>query len=163
MQSFDISEKISHGDLNEKIGNLGADMIVDTVDNLEDRLSKAYEQPSGGVTYSQKISKESCRINWHDTAKNILRKVMAFSPTPAAWSEIDGLRIKILDADIMGASKEVGAEKTFGKLFIHENDLMVSCKDGFISILKLQPAGKNPMTGKDFIRGRRDLIGKIFS
>jgi methionyl-tRNA formyltransferase len=100
-KQIDIHTKSTHGDLEEQLGNLGAEMIVDTFGNLEKNLNNTRKQPEEGSTYAQKISKEACKINWEDAANSILKKIMSLSPVPSAWTEIDGLRIKILDADVV--------------------------------------------------------------
>ncbi|GHU11097.1 hypothetical protein FACS189449_01870 [Alphaproteobacteria bacterium] len=130
-------------------------MILETLDNLEENLANAYKQPESGATYAAKIAKESCRINWGDSAENILRQIKAFSPIPSAWSEINGMRIKILDAEL--SSKDFS--ETPGT--IHEK-MIVSCGIGCVRLLEVQPEGKNKMKAEDFMRGYKNLLEKSF-
>lgn len=161
MKYVDIHPKTNHGQLAEDLGNLGAKMIIETLSNLDNMLAKAKKQPNEGATYAQKISKESCKISWNSSVTDILRQIMAFAPIPSAWSEVDGIRMKILDADI-SANSEISA-KNVGEIFENKGEMFVMCQDGALKITKIQPAGKNAMNGTDFLRGRKNLVGKIFS
>lgn len=156
---LDIDQKTNHGDLSEKMGDLGAEMIIDTLENIDIRLSEAYKQPETGSTYATKFTKASCEIDWTHPAENILRKIMAFSPSPSSWSEVDGIRIKILDADIVDPESK---NEIVGELLEKDKSAIVSCGIGFIKLMLIQPAGKNVMNGSDFIRGYKNLIGKLF-
>jgi methionyl-tRNA formyltransferase len=131
-------------------------MILETLNDLDNCLANAKKQPEEGVAYAKKISKESCRINWNDSAENISRHINAFSPVPAAWTEIDGLRLKIFGAKVFCADSN--SKKRRG--LISEN-MIVACETGSLKLTVVQPSGKNKMSGEDFIRGRKDLVGKI--
>lgn len=160
-ESLPISPKTTHGELAEAMGNLGAKMIINTINDLEQKLSNAVKQNENDATYVSKITKESCKINWNNSAKKILRQIMAFSPIPAAWSEIGGMRIKVLDADLAQIDDQ---KHNSGEIFAKEENMLVACTDGTALILeKVQPAGKNPMSGAEFLRGRKNLVGKVFS
>jgi methionyl-tRNA formyltransferase len=158
-QSIAITPETSYGELAEKLAFLGAEMILKTLHNLEESLAGAYPQPESGATYAAKISKESCRINWNDSSENILRQIRAFSPVPAAWSEIEGLRIKILDAIVTNRPADL-PEAMDGTLL---NDGSVYCGVGQIKLLEIQPEGKKKMKIEDFVRGHRNFLGKTFA
>lgn len=159
MNFLDIYQKTNHADLSEKMGNLGAKMIVDTLENIEERLSNSLKQSEDGATYAAKFSKESCKIDWKKSAEDILRQIMAFSPTPSSWTEIEGIRIKILDADIV---KDKSKNESSGTILEEHKNALVACGSDFLKLILIQPAGKNIMSGSDFIRGHKNLVGKLF-
>lgn len=159
IQSVDITEKTNYGTLSTEIGNLGSQMLIETLTDLENNLSKAYKQPKDGSTYASKISKEMCKIDWNNPAEKILRQIMAFSPVPSAWTEINGLRIKILDVDIYA----INERKIPGEFFENNKNAFVACYDMALKLTTIQPAGKKEMSGMDFLRGHKNLVGKIFS
>ncbi len=164
MRSVAISPKMNHGELEEQLGDLGAEMIADTVKNLELSLKNAYKQPEDGSCYAAKISKESYQLNWSDSAENILRHIMSLSPDPCAWTEIDGLRLKIIDADVVQIPGNTGAAALSpGTVLKTDSGIVVACGSGFLKPAKVHPAGKNAMKWEDFLNGRRDVIGKTFS
>lgn len=143
MKEILITPKMNLKEFSEKMSNLGANMIVDVLNGLPDCLNQAYPQPEEGASYTGKISTEDCRINWNESAENILHKIMGLSPIPAAWTEIAGIRMKVLDADI--ASFPVAKK------------MILSCRDGHIELTAVQPAGKKVMTGEDFMRGHQGI------
>ncbi|MDR0631840.1 MAG: methionyl-tRNA formyltransferase [Holosporaceae bacterium] len=153
-KSVDISPRTSHGELADQLGDLGAAMILETLNNLDYSIPQSRKQPADGVTYAKKISKNSCRINWNDSAENVLRHIKAFSSIPAAWTEIDDILLKIFNAEIVDKNVDVQCGT------INEN-MIVTCKTGALKLTEIQPSGKNKMSGEDFIRGRKNLIGRI--
>jgi methionyl-tRNA formyltransferase len=164
MKSIDISPQTTHGELSEQMAALGAEMMVSTMRDLERSLAVTYPQPTDGATYAGKITKDSCRLDWTQPAVQILRTILAFSPNPSAWSEIDGMRIKIISADGETNSRNSGSNSDGHRPGILHDDMTVSCGDGErIRLTLLQPAGKNSMSAADFARGYGKLVGKQFS
>ena len=157
-ESVKITEKTNYGQLAETLGNLGAEMIVNTIKNLDNALANSEKQPSEGVTLSQKFSKEDCRIDWNKSAVEIQRKVMALSPSPAAWFEVKGLRIKVIDAEVADSKTEY--ESAVGLIQKDKNPI-IACGSGYIKLITIQPAGKNAMSGDSFLRGHSELVGSI--
>ena len=149
MQSLPISQKTTFGELSEDLGNLGAKMIVQTLHNLDDALRNCKKQSEEGAIYAKKISKDSCKIDWGQSAEKILHQIKAFSPTPAAWTEVDGIRVKILDAELCGESCNPSDEA---------KSIIAKCGIGSIRLTLLQPAGKNPMSGEAFLRGHKSIL-----
>lgn len=159
MEEVKITDSINSEQLSEQLSSLGAKMIVETLNNLPTALQSAYKQPEEGAIYAEKITKEFCQLNWNDTAENIQRKIMALSPTPAAWFEIDGIRVKVTDAQVTNF-----ANYPSGTIFVTANgEMCVSCGKDAIQIKTLQPAGKKTMHSSDFLRGHQALIGKVIN
>ncbi|MDR2766277.1 MAG: methionyl-tRNA formyltransferase [Holosporaceae bacterium] len=154
MQSVDIGPKVNHGELEKRLGFLGAEMVVDVLSHLDAYVAQTRKQSEDGVAYAPKIDKESCRIDWNDSAENILRKIMAFSPSPGAWGEVDGIRLKILDAEVLENDVAV-------KIGCIADGPVVKCRQKSLRLTLVQPAGKNIMSGEDFLRGRCRLLGMV--
>lgn len=155
MQSVDILESTTADILFEQLSEIGKDMIVDTLNNLQTSLANAYAQPEEGATYAQKISKEECQIDLSQPAIDIQHKIMALSSSPAAWLDIAGTRVKILNASVVDNQAH-----PIGTIFKHnDSNLAIACAEGAIVISSLQPAGKKIMTGRDFLRGHQSVIG----
>lgn len=154
INEVEISNKTTHGELEETLGILGAKMISDVVQNLDASLKGAQKQPEEGC-YAKKIEKNDNFINFNDTSENLLRKIFAFAPKPGAFGIVNGLRIKIFDAEIC----EFSNDKNIGYI---DEGMVVKCKDAFLKILKLQPAGKKIMNAEDFLRGN-NIVGSSFS
>lgn len=143
MQPIEITSKMNLGEFSEKMSELGAKMIIDVLNDIPNCLNNATKQPEEGASYTGKITTDDCRINWTESAENILHKIMGLAPAPAAWTEIDGVRMKVLDADIVN---EPQAKK-----------MILSCGVGYLELTKVQPAGKRIMTGEEFMRGHQQF------
>ena len=141
MKSVDVFPETTFGELSKILADLGSEMILETVANLDKSLSGAKKQDEIGACYAHKISKEMAEIDWNKSRKEILRLINSFSPAPSAWSLMDGKRIKIINASF--------AESDNSK------DFIMKCSDGFLRLDLVQPEGKKPMRGCDFIRGHR--------
>src|SRR6185436_20124825 len=101
-----IEDKTS-GELHAELAEIGARLMVETLAQL-DRL-KPEPQPELGATYAAKIDKSEARIDWSKPAELIEREVRAFGPFPGAWFELDGERIKLPRAHVIGVN---GADGT---------------------------------------------------
>jgi methionyl-tRNA formyltransferase len=130
------------GQVTEKMAKLGAEALLEWLA----RPTPAVPQPESGATYASKIDKAETRIDWADPADQIERQVRAFAPTPGAWFEAAGERIKLLDAavGIDGAGKP-------GEVL--DDGLCVACGSGYIRPLLVQRAGRGAMNAGELLRG----------
>lgn len=138
MRSVEIDPEMNYGQLSAILATLGAEMIKETIINLEESLNKATKQVEEGSCYAQKVDKKEAKFNLSDNANEIVRKVKAFSPVPGAWFDLNGKRIKVLDASLDKRD---------------EDDFVFESENGVWVAKLLQPEGKRVMTGQDFKRG----------
>src|SRR5690606_37732694 len=111
---------------------IGARLMVETLEEIE-RL-KPEPQGEFGATYAAKIDKSEARIDWSKPAELLEREVRAFAPFPGAWFELDGERIKLLRARVVGVN---GAPGT-----VLDEQLTIACGDAALRPLTVQRAGK---------------------
>ena len=145
-----IEDKTS-GELHAELAEIGARLLVDTLAQL-DRL-KPEAQPELGATYAAKIAKAETRIDWAKPAERIEREVRAFAPFPGSWFELDGERIKLLRAHVIGVN---GAPGT-----VLDDRFTVACGEAALRPATLQRAGKPAMSAEDFLRGKRVPVGTV--
>src|SRR3954451_18751411 len=139
--TVDIREK-NAGQVTEEIANLGARLLVQWLDNP----GPADPQPIAGATYASKIDKAETRIDWSRSAAEIERQVRAFAPSPGAWFEANGERIKLL-----AASAGTDAEGKPGEVL--DDCLSVAAGEGYVRALLVQRAGRSAMTPGELLRG----------
>jgi methionyl-tRNA formyltransferase len=139
-QTLDIRGKTGVQVIDE-MANLGARLLMEWLETP----TPPEPQPIAGVTYAHKIDKAETRIDWSRPAKEIERQVLAFSPSPGAWFEANGERIKLLEAEAADVSGKPG--KVLG------DDLTIAAGTGAIHPLKVQRAGRAPMSAAEFLRG----------
>ena len=142
VQSLAIGERNSV-ELTEKLSLLGARMTVDVLADLDSYQPVA--QPEDGVTYAAKISKDEARIDWSRAAQELQRHVQGLAPYPGAWFEVNGERIKLLDAETVDGAGKPG--EVLGE------PLVIACGEDALHCRSLQRAGKGAMSVTDFLRG----------
>ena len=132
------------GQVTEEMASIGAEALIEWLADL--RSYPPQPQPEGGVTYAAKIDKAEARIDWNRSAEEIERRVRAFAPAPGAWFEVGGERIKLLDA---AAGDDASGEP--GEVL--DDCLNIAASGGYIRPLKVQRAGRGPMTAGELLRG----------
>ena len=160
-ESFPISPADTAGTVHDHMKDLGAQLLVKTVEGLADGSLKERPQLelSGAdslqhLHHAPKIDSEICRIHWESTAETIFNLIRGLSPQPGAFTLLNGKKLKIFHA-----AKESAAHDLSPGTLITDNKtiLKFACKDGYIAPLKLQLEGKKPMATVDFLRGWRTL------
>ena len=140
------------GQVTEELAQLGGQALLEWLHEQ----SPARPQPNEGATYAPKIDKAEARIDWRLPAEEIDRQIRAFAPWPGAWFEVDGERIKLLEAvpdtDASGQPGEV-----------LDDSLTIAVGTGYIRPLKVQRAGKSAMTPGELLRGFAIPKGTIVS
>jgi methionyl-tRNA formyltransferase len=139
-QTLDIRGK-NAGEVTEEMANLGARLLLEWLETP----TPPEPQPIAGVTYAHKVDKAETRIDWSKPAKEIERQVLAFSPSPGAWFEANDERIKLLEAEVVEASGKPG--KVLG------DDLTIAAGSAAIHPIKVQRAGRAPMSAAELLRG----------
>jgi len=155
-----IEPSETSGSLYEKLAALGAPALLSTLDKLKAGTAVAVAQDNGQSTYAKKIDKAEALIAWSQPAIIIDQRIRAFSPFPAAYTEIEGLRVKIWAAQTstqqLGTSGEIVAAD--------DNGLLVGCGQGSLLLTEIQLAGKSRMPVSEILRSRVELFatGKRF-
>jgi methionyl-tRNA formyltransferase len=139
-QTLDIRHK-SAGQVTEDMSLLGARLLTEW---LEARTPPE-PQPIAGITYANKIDKAETRIDWKKPAIEIEREVRAFDPAPGAWFEAEGERVKLLDAVVVEQAGRPGE--------ILDGELTIATASAAIRPVKVQRAGRAPMSAGELLRG----------
>ena len=149
-----IGRKTS-GELADELSRLGADLMVRALAALERGQVGEQTQPGEGVTYAKKITKEEARIDWSKSATEIDCLIRGLAPSPGAFSEVKGERLKILYAEPAigkGPPGEVIAD-----------DLTIACGEGALRLLKVQRPGGKAMDAGEVLKGFALPPGTRFS
>lgn len=141
-RSTDIEPHDTTQDLHDRLAQMGADLIVETLEKLPD-LSPT-PQAETGVTYADKIDKAEARVDWIKPAVEIDRLIRGLSPFPGAWCEVAGERVKLLRSRVVDKSGQPGQIL---------NGFTVACGQGAVEITLAQRSGKRPMAVDALLRG----------
>ncbi|MFA5021960.1 MAG: methionyl-tRNA formyltransferase [Patescibacteria group bacterium] len=146
--------------LSLKLAQIGAELLVEILpDYLAGKISPA-SQSENLATYTEMIDRNDGRIDWQQTAEQIGRQFRAFYPWPGIFAQLDGKRLKIANLSVLGG--DFASSLIPGEVFLGPNgQLAAKCSQGAIGLLSLQLAGKKELSGSDFLRGQKDLVGQI--
>ena len=139
--TLDIRDK-NAGQVTDELSVLGARLLIEWLENP----TPPEPQPIAGATYASKIDKAEARIDWLQPAEQIERQVRAFAPSPGAWFDVNGERIKLLDA-------AVGADASAKPGEVLDGCLNIACGSGYIRPLMVQRAGRGAMSAGELLRG----------
>ena len=143
-----ITDDDTAGSLHDKLAELGARMIAETLSALAHGPIAPAAQPEDGATYAAKISKAEAEIDWTDSAAAIGRKVRAFNPHPGASSSTRGVALKVWRAGPVGQSGPPGKILGAGS-----DGIIVACGSGALCLQELQRAGGKRLPAAEFLAG----------
>jgi methionyl-tRNA formyltransferase len=170
-----ISETDTAGTLHDTMKEVGARLLVETINGLVSRTIREQEQLEFGsqhqsgshhsagflssehsdsptsLKHAPKIFTEDCRINWQQNCDTIYNLIRGLSPFPGAFTDFKGKNLKIYFAEKeIIPPAETGSYHTDSKTF-----LKFACADGYIHATDIQPEGKRRMKVEEFLRGFR--------
>ncbi len=151
-----------HDSLCDKLYPLGAEMLVRALDGLEAGTIQPVPQDESKITNAPKIEKDDTWLDWSRPADEVRNRIRAFSPKPGARTRFRGSDYKILTAD-KGIRQIEGGNEPGTVVELSKDGPVVACIDGGLAITELQPPGKKPQGGRDFLNGYRVETGERFS
>ena len=153
-RKVDILPEDTAGTVHDKLMEMGASLLVETVKGLVENT--IHEIPQDAVSepliHAPKIFKEDMKIDWNKDAQSIINHIRGLSPYPAAFSSLEGKNIKIYAAGVESGKPQIapGEYETD-----HKSYLRFAAKDAWVHILDLQQEGKKRMDIKSFLSGFR--------
>jgi methionyl-tRNA formyltransferase len=143
------------GELEVRLCSIGADMVVETVNGLEDHTLQPQAQNAAGVTRAPKLEKEHGRIDWKQPAAQIRNQIRGFNPFPGAFTTWQEQTLRIHRAHMV---EEAGTPGTVLNADPRRG-LVIACGEGALLLQQVQPAGKATMESKAFILGHAIEVG----
>jgi methionyl-tRNA formyltransferase len=148
--------------VHDRLAELGARLIVSTLDGVVTKSLEPVPQSEAGVTYAHKLGKEEGALDWRRPAAELERKVRAFHPWPGTWFDVvtenGSERIKVLAAGLTLAGGAPGTVSVGRDGFP-----VVACGIGGLKLLKLQRAGKSAQSADAFLRGFALAAGTVLA
>ena len=144
------------GTLHDRLADVGAEIVLHTVRLVEQGKAIPRPQDPALASPAPKIFKEDCRIDWHTRAEQIRNQIRGLSPSPAAFTTLDGKVLKLYRARVAAGSLAPGT------VDVRKDALLVGTGDDLIALEDLQQEGKNRMTAGEFLRGYRISPGDRF-
>ncbi|MBQ2025550.1 MAG: methionyl-tRNA formyltransferase [Paludibacteraceae bacterium] len=157
-RSTPIEDNDNVGTLYDRLMNMGADLVVETMERITmGDVSTIPQDDSVASNPAPKIFKEDCKLNWNKPACELHNFVRGLSPYPAAFTEVKNdkdqvLSLKILETEVIEqtVSEQPGTLVSDGKEYLY-----FATEEGYLSVKKLQLAGKKAMTTQELLRGTK--------
>ena len=151
-----IDDDDTAGTLHDKLAVVGADVLLETVDQIESGTATPVQQNHGLATYTKKLRKEDGVIDWNTPVERLHNFVRAMNPWPVAHVREGGLRV--WKTSVPSGKKESVEPGTVVRA--DDDGLLVATQDGAIRIEQLQVAGGKPMSAVEFLRGHGLRVGE---
>jgi len=147
-----ISENDTSASLHDRLGELGAQLLVETLARLQRRELQPQPQDNPRATYAAKLKKEEARLDWNSDARVLARRIRAFNPWPVAYTTLDGQTLRLWMAH---AEKNNAVRSVPGAVLSASADgLRVQCAPGALRITQLQLEGGKILDARAFLNGR---------
>ncbi len=143
-------------ELFERLAPLSADLLVSTLKKAEQGALNPVKQDESNATYAPMIKKEMAHLDFTKTADEICNAVRGFYSWPCAYFFINGKRVKVIKA-----KKSDLTAKECGRVIDSDDRLIVSCKDGSIELVTVQPEGAKQMSASQMLNGHKIAKGTV--
>jgi methionyl-tRNA formyltransferase len=152
-----IFEDETYGELQERLSELGALSLIETLALIS--IGKAKETPQDDTlaTYAGKVTRESARIDWDASALEISRLIRACDPKPGAFTKTPKGDVKLFGPKVID-----GLKAKPGEVVDATGDLTIACGVDALRVTGVQPSGKSRMTAHEWVRGRGAAAGDRF-
>ena len=145
-----IPEDMTAGELHDVLAKLGADTLAETLCLMETGRLVPQPQDSTQATHAPMLGKALSPIDWQKSAAALHNQVRGLNPWPGAETVLLGRRLKIHRSRVaMDASSGMPP----GTISVDAGHVLVSCGDGALELLEVQPEGKRAMNAMEYLRG----------
>ena len=162
-QEIEIAEDDNRGTLTDRLTEVGVGVLRRALDLIERGEAQPVAQDESKASYVGRVETDDCHIDWTLPGQDIKRLIRACTPWPGAWCLLGRDRLKVQDVRVSETVlKEEGVPGEIVEIRGIDG-LFVLSGDGAVEILRLQPPGRKPMTGAEFVRGARLSAGDRLS
>jgi len=134
--------------LHDRLAALGAQALIEALEQIAEGTAAAIPQPAEGVTYAPKIRKEEAVIDWSRSADEIGRQVRAFNPWPVAQTLWNGKQLRVWDAELVDGWSPAAPGRV---LATGAAGIDVGTGRGVLRLTKVQAAGGKAMVAREFL------------
>ena len=151
-----IGESETAQELFDRLAPLSADLMVSTLKKAEQGILNPIKQNEEDATYAPIIKKEMAHLDFTKTADEICNAVRGFYSWPCAFCFIEGKRVKIIKA----IPADLKCDK-YGVVLCSDQRLIISCKDGSVELVTVQPEGAKAMSAAMMLNGHKIAKGTV--
>jgi len=149
-----VHEKDTAGTLHDRLMNLGAVLVVDTVDLIREDKVQPYDQKGLKATHeAPKLNRENCEINWKQPVKKIYDHIRGLSPYPTSWTTLvngpDSIYMKVYAATYQTEEHSL----PIGTVVPHKKKIRIAAVGGYLDLEEIQLPGKRKMKAVEVLNG----------
>ncbi len=150
------------GALLDRLAHAGADLLLATLDGIQEGGLTPVPQPADGVSHAPKLSTEEAQVRWSLPAHVVDRHVRGCTPAPGAWTTFRGERVKIGPVRMPSADRPESAVVDLGpgEVLVTKRTVSVGTASGAVELGEVGPRGKKSMPAVDWARGVRIAAGE---
>lgn len=151
-----VGEEETSGQLFDRLKDLGADLLLETLQGLEVGTLTPVPQDEAQATRAPMLSKELSQVDWTKSAQQVHDLIRGLNPWPSAVSYLDGRKLKLHASRVREGSGEAG------KAFAQDGALWVYCGQGALELTEIQTENGKRMDGKSYLLGHPLQEGSHF-
>ena len=159
----DISSNDTSQSLHDRLSQLGADAICDTLEQIEKKTISAIPQDDTKTNYAKKITKQEAQIDWSLSAQQIDNKIRAFIPWPICQTSHNGHRLRIISAKVSENNTSYNKQQPGSIINIDAQGIEVVCGENTLLLTELQRDGGKKMSHSQLLNGYNLDIGDMLT
>ena len=136
------------GDLYERLKDMGAELVVDSVDKIAADNVDIIEQNDKEATSAPKLFRENTKLDFDRSAQDVHNKIRGLNPFPKAWCNYNGEKMNVYKSEVV-----TGYRLEPGELTWDDGKLIVGCGSGAVELKEIQLPGTKKLSGQDFANG----------
>lgn len=143
------------GELHDQLAHMGAEAVVHALHLQQQGQLKSTPQPTEGVTYAHKLTKEEAHLDWQLSATQLVNKIRAYHPWPIAYTLLNGQVIRLWQAQVI-AQQSAAEPGTI--VDVSRAGIDVATSEGRVRITQLQLPSKKAQSAADVLNGHREMF-----
>ena len=155
-QSLKIGQADHVGILHDKLAEIGASLLLDTLPSIFNKTNERIKQNDAEATFAPNITREQEKINWEKDQEAVYNQIRGLHPWPVAYTNFEGKRMKVWWAEMDDGSYDAAPGEVVA---VEDSSFTVVCGDGKgVNITDIQLAGRKRMLVAEFLRGNKEAI-----
>ncbi len=159
-EKLKIKDTSTTGEIFEILSEMGAKLIIKTLDGLSDKTISPKKQDDSLASFAPKIKIDHCKIDWNRTSEEIHNQIRALTPKPGAFTYYNKKRVKLFRSKVL-INKSNNNPKP-GQINFKKPVMQIGTATNVIQIYDIQIEGKARMPVTQFILGYPKIIGECF-
>ena len=161
VKELKLDPKETGGSLFDKLSALGAEALLETLEQIEAGTLQPVKQGETTTAYASMLDKKMGQIDFSWSAERIERLIRGLNPWPSAYTYLNGKTLKVWDADVITEAGQQQVNTPGSILEVRKDTFLVACGEGALAIKELQLEGKKRMSAEDFLRGYQLTEGTV--